>query len=57
VYDTSRNSAYNKQTGQIFMLAKDGTVQDISQASDQLNISVLSEPVVKYYTCYPGGIR
>ena len=57
VHDTSRNSAYNKQTGQIFILSKDGTVQDISQASDQLNISVLSEPVVKYYVCYPALAR
>jgi hypothetical protein len=30
-----------------------GTVTDIAQASDQLNISVLSVPVVKYYVFYP----
>jgi uncharacterized protein len=53
VHDTSRNSAYNKETGQIYILYKDGALKDISEASDQLNISVLSEPVVKYYVCHP----
>ena len=53
VHDTSRNSAYNKETGQIYILFKDGKLLDISEASDQLNISVLSEPVVKYYVCFP----
>lgn len=56
VHDTSSNSAYNKQTGQIYILFKDGKLLDISEASDQLNISVLSEPVVKNYVCFPGGI-
>lgn len=53
ISDSSRNSAYNKETGQIFIQYKDGSLQDISEASDQLNISVLSEPVVKYYVCHP----
>jgi len=57
VEDTSRNSAYNKQTGQIYIQYKDGSIKDISEASDQLNISVLSEPVVKYYVCFPSDIR
>lgn len=26
---------------------------DISQASDQLNISMLAKPVVKNFICYP----
>ncbi|HZF99408.1 MAG TPA: HD domain-containing protein [Chitinophagales bacterium] len=56
VHDTSRNSAYNKQTEKIYILFKDGKLLDISEASDQLNISVLSEPVVKYYVCFPAGI-
>jgi uncharacterized protein len=53
VHDSSSNSAYNKETGQIYILYKDGKLLDISEASDQLNISVLSEPVVKYYVCHP----
>lgn len=52
IEDSTSNSAYSKQTGPIYMLQKDGSLYDIAEVSDQLNISVLSEPVVKYYLCW-----
>jgi hypothetical protein len=52
IEDSTSNSAYSKQTGPILILQKNGTLSDIAEASDQLNISVLSEPVVKHYLCW-----
>lgn len=54
--DTTINHAYNLEEDRINILSADGRVQDITQASDQLNISGLSRPVVKYYLCYPKGL-
>ncbi len=54
--DTTSNSAYNPKANNINILYKDGSTMDITEASDQLNISVLSDPVVKHYLCYPKGI-
>jgi HD superfamily phosphohydrolase len=48
-----KNSAYNPKHDKINILYKDGQVTDIAEASDQLNISVLSTPVTKYYLCFP----
>ena len=47
------NNAYNTEFDKIKILFKDGTVKDISEAADTLNIKVLSEPVEKYYISYP----
>ncbi len=47
------NSAYSTSGSKINILYKNGEVKDIADASDQLNISVLSQPVVKYYLCVP----
>ena len=49
----SSNHAYHPKKPAINILYKDGTLKDISEASDQLNISVLSQPVVKHFICYP----
>ncbi len=54
--DTTINHAYNPDEDRINILGSDGRVQDITQASDQLNISGLSRPVVKHYLCYPKGM-
>lgn len=51
--DSTSNSAYSRDIDSINILYKDGSIKDIADASDQLNISVLSHPVVKYYLCYP----
>jgi len=50
------NHAYHPQQSRINILYKDGSVKDISEASDQLNISVLSHPVTKYFLCFPKDI-
>jgi len=47
------NHAYHPQQASINIIYKDGSIKDISEASDQLNISVLSHPVMKYFLCYP----
>jgi hypothetical protein len=51
--DSTSNHAYNPNEDRINIKMGNGTVTDIAQASDQLNISVLSVPVVKYYVFYP----
>lgn len=54
VFDGStRNSAYNMDHSTIKILYKDGTVMDVAQASDQLNIVQLSNTVTKHFLCYP----
>lgn len=52
----SSNHAYHPKKSAINILYKDGSLKDISEASDQLNISVLSQPVVKHFICYPKEI-
>ncbi len=47
------NNAYNTSVDKINILRKDGTVLDISEAADTLNIRELSAPVLKYYLCFP----
>lgn len=47
------NNAYSRDDDRINILFKDGSLQDIGEASDMLNISVLSKTVKKYYLCYP----
>jgi len=51
--DSTTNSAYTMKSSQINILFKTGEVIDIGLASDNLNITILTEPVVKYYLCYP----
>lgn len=47
------NNAYQSQFDKINILYKDGTIRDITEAADTLNIKVLSEPVEKHYLCFP----
>lgn len=53
--DILRNNAYNEQKENINLLMKDGSIKDVSQAADNLNIHALSEPVEKYFLCYPSS--
>lgn len=46
------NDAYRADKIRINILAKDGTVRDISDASDQLSIDVLAKTVKKHFLCY-----
>jgi len=48
-----KNQAYNKTDEPIHILMKDRTVEDVAEASDQLNLKALSKPVTKYYLCFP----
>lgn len=48
-----KNQAYNKTGEPIHILKKDRTVEDVAEASDQLNLKALSKPVTKYYLCFP----
>ncbi|MEO8150798.1 MAG: HD domain-containing protein [Bacteroidia bacterium] len=45
------NNAYKISDEKINILFKDDSVTDIAFASDNLNIHVLSEPIVKHYLC------
>jgi len=47
------NSAYNQDHEPIQILMKDGSVQDISKASDLSNVEVLSNKVKKYAVTFP----
>lgn len=51
--ESTSNHAYSSKANKIKIQYKDGTLRDVASASDQLNISVLSQPVVKYYLCHP----
>lgn len=50
---TLRNRAYDQEHQNINMLQDNGKIRDVAISSDQLNLQALSEPVVKYYICYP----
>lgn len=47
------NNAYNQEKQNINLLMKNGSVIDLTKASDNLNISALTKPVEKFFTCYP----
>jgi HD superfamily phosphohydrolase len=47
------NNAYDPRKDEIKILFNDGSLKDITQASDNLNISALSKPVKKYYLFAP----
>jgi len=51
--DRLTNKAYNEQKQNINLLLKNGSILELSKASDNLNISALSTPVEKYFLCYP----
>ena len=54
-HNQTSNYTYHPGQDNINILFKDGTVLDIAEASDELNISLLSKPVTKYFLCYPKG--
>jgi len=43
---------YNPDDDSIGILYKDGTVKDIAEASEILNVQLLSKKIRKYYLCY-----
>jgi HD superfamily phosphohydrolase len=53
ISDSVSNFAYTDLDDRITILDKKGNTRDIADASDMLNISVLSKTVRKYFLCYP----
>jgi HD superfamily phosphohydrolase len=51
--DTIENSAYKQETDKILIKENDGTITDIINVADMLNIKALSSTVSKFYLCYP----
>ena len=49
---TIENNMYRKEDDSIEIIYNDGTTKDIAEASDMLNISLLSRKVKKYYFCF-----
>jgi HD superfamily phosphohydrolase len=54
--DTITNKAYRVGDGSIRILMKDGSVQDITDASDNSNLESLAKTVKKYILCYIKGL-
>ncbi len=50
--DVVRNNAYNSGDGNIRILMKDGTIKDITAASDNSNLEALAKTVKKFILCY-----
>jgi len=48
-----QNQAYDVTKNNIQILYKKGIIKDVTEASDHLNLQALSNPVIKYYICYP----
>jgi HD superfamily phosphohydrolase len=56
-FEKTANYTYHPGTDNINILFKDGTVKDITDVSDQLNIHLLSKPTTKYFLCYPKELQ
>ena len=54
--DTTSNYAYSLDTDKINIQLRKGKILDIAEASDQLDISILSNVVTKHYICYPKDV-
>ncbi len=57
VSDSVNNSAYLAGKFNINILMNDGSLTDVAEASDQLNLKNLSQTVTKYFLCYPKEIN
>ena len=49
---TIQKDMYDVNEDRIAILYKDGTVKDISESSEILNVELLSKKIRKYYLCY-----
>jgi hypothetical protein len=50
--NTIQKDMYNVDDDSITILYKDGKTKDISEASELLNVQLLSKKIRKYYLCY-----
>jgi len=57
VSDSVSNYAYSDMDDRISILDKSGQIKDIAEASDMLNIAVLSKTVRKYFLCFPRFLK
>jgi HD superfamily phosphohydrolase len=57
VSDSVSNFAYSDMDDRISIMDKRGNIRDIAEASDMLNIAVLSKTVRKYFLCFPRIIK
>ncbi len=48
----AKKDMYDTHDDHISMLMKDGTLKDVTEVSDLLNIELLSKKISKYYLCY-----
>ena len=55
--DTIKNNAYSVVDGIIKILMKDGSIQDITRASDNSNLEALAKTVQKYILCYVKEVK
>ncbi len=51
------NQAYSSVSEPIRILMKNKTIEDVVEASDQLNLKALSKAVTKYYICFPKNLN
>lgn len=51
------NQAYDIKAEPIRILLKNNTIKDVLEASDQLHLKALSEPVKKHFICYPKSLQ
>ena len=52
VYHSSVTNTYSEKDDSIDILFQDGTIRDIAEASDMLNLQVLTKEVEKHYLFY-----
>ena len=57
ISDSVSNFAYSDMDDRIAIMDRQGGIRDIADASDMLNISVLSKTVRKYFLCYPKFVK
>jgi len=57
ISESISNNTYSSSDEKIKILYKDGTTKDITEASDMLNLAVLSKVVKKYFLCYTREIE
>lgn len=57
ISESISNYIYTDMDDRIKILRKSGELLDIAEASDMLNISLLSKTIRKYFLCYPKYIK
>ncbi|MBW6490567.1 MAG: HD domain-containing protein [Lentimicrobium sp.] len=51
------NNAYNPENDKIKLLYRNGQVADITESSDQINVSVLSGLITKHFLIFPKSLK